>query len=149
MSSFALGQNTKPLEQLYETQLAYLETAMVKFYREHPDLTDAMADSVYEELAKRYRAEATNHEYKAGKLDGLRAELHAALLPEAEALVGRGKSQLEARLLMVLEDENGPVQPVNAEEMRQLMQRLRKSIKTVGKLGRRGYLSLIDSHTLI
>lgn len=149
MSSPNFAQSQKPIEEVYEVQLAFIETTVVKFFREHPDLTDAAADEVYEELAKRYRAEATAHEYKQGKLDGLRAELHAALLPETEALVGRGQNQIDGRFLMVLQDENGPVQPVSAEEMRMLMLRLRKSIKTFRSLGRQAYLKVIDKHILI
>ncbi|MHA0033604.1 hypothetical protein ACXXDK_01055 [Deinococcus sp. PESE-38] len=80
---------TQRTEEQYFDQLMQLEFAVLGFFDDHPDLTDAVVDSAYEELAKRYRAEATAHEYKPGKLDGLRLELHDTLLPLAEMLVGR------------------------------------------------------------
>lgn len=120
------------VEDQFLNQLMQLEFAVIGFYGEHPDLTDAMVEGVYEELTKRYRAEVTAHEYKAGKLDGLRLELHEILLPQTEMMVGR-PANVAAHLR------------VTPEEMQAILKRLRSSIKTWSKYGRQGYLKYLDS----
>ncbi|OLV15868.1 hypothetical protein [Deinococcus marmoris] len=116
----------------YENQFMSIELAVYGVYDEHPELTDAQVDAAYEELARRYRAEATAFAFKPGKLDGLRAEVHDAVLPIAEMLVGRPDNIL-------------PTEPVSAEEMRQILGRLRSSIKTWQKAGgRQSYLKYIS-----
>ncbi|MHA0037368.1 hypothetical protein [Deinococcus sp. PESE-13] len=122
---------TQRTEEQYFDQLMQLEFAVLGFFDDHPDLTDAVVDSAYEELAKRYRAEATAHEYKPGKLDGLRLELHDTLLPLAEMLVGRPDNVM-------------PYAPVSAQAMQDVFKRLRASIKRWGKVGgRQAYLNFI------
>ncbi|MFK7604106.1 hypothetical protein ACI3L1_18060 [Deinococcus sp. SM5_A1] len=116
----------------YENQFMSIELAVYGVYDEHPELTDAQVDAAYEELARRYRAEATAFAFKPGKLDGLRAEVHDAVLPIAEMLVGRPDNIL-------------PTEPVSAEEMRQILGRLRSSIKTWQKAGgRQSYLKYVS-----
>lgn len=137
---------TQPIEERYLAHLACLEWVVVTFYRAHPELADATVDSVYEELSRRYRAEATAHTHKPGRLEGLRAELHAALLPEAEALAGRGRSTLSADLMAALQRQHGEPHPVSAEELQLMLNRLRKSIRRFGKLGRRGYLETVEPY---
>lgn len=125
---------TKPIEDLYMDQLAQIEFAVTAFFDEHPDLTDAQVDSVYEELMKRYRAEATNFDFKPNKLDGVRSELHEALLPIAELLAGRPNKIM-------------PFDVLSAEELRLCFQRLRRSIKTLKDAGgRQIYLQHIERH---
>lgn len=120
------------ITQKYEQQLLNLELAVISFYEEHPELTDAQVDSVYEELGKRYRAEATAHEYRPGRLEGLRDTLHQELLPVAELLVGRPTNVL-------------PNVPISAEEMTLIFKRLRTSIKTWQKRGgRQAYLEYVS-----
>ncbi|CAM3676414.1 hypothetical protein [Deinococcus frigens] len=116
----------------YENQLLNIELAVSSVYDEHPELTDAQVDAAYEELARRYRAEATAHDFKPGKLDGPRASVHDAVLPITEMLVGRPDNIL-------------PTEPVSAEEMRQIINRLRSSIKTWQKAGgRQSYLKYLS-----
>ncbi len=71
---------TQKIHERYESQLLNIELAVMRVFDENSELTDAQVDGVYEELAKRYRAEATDHEYKAGKMNGLRQTLHDAVL---------------------------------------------------------------------
>ncbi|QFP75870.1 hypothetical protein [Deinococcus sp. AJ005] len=116
----------------YENQFMSIELAVYGVYDEHPELTDAQVDAAYEELARRYRAEATAFAFKPGKLDGLRAEVHDAVLPIAEMLVGRPDNIL-------------PTEPVSAEEMRLILGRLRSSVKTGQKAGgRQSYLKYVS-----
>ncbi|MDV6373690.1 hypothetical protein [Deinococcus arenicola] len=119
---------TEAFTDKYEPQLLNLEIAVSGIHDEHPELTDAQVDAVYEELSRRYRAEATAHDFKPGKLSGVRAEMYDALLVITELLVGRPDNIL-------------PTEPVSAEEMRQILNRLRSSIKTWQKAGgRQSYL---------
>lgn len=106
----------------YENQFLNIELAVMGVHSKYPELTDAQVGAAYEELARRYRAEATAHEFRPGKLDGLRAEVHEAVLPITELLVDRPDNIL-------------PTEPVSAEEMRQILGRLRTSIKTWQKTG--------------
>ena len=124
---------TQRTEERFGPQLLQLELAVIQAYEDHPELPDAQVDSAYEELARRYRAEATNFEFKPGKLDGLRQTVHDALLPVAEMLRGRPKDLAGA-----------PV--IEAEDVRVCFNRLRSSIKTWSKLGRgrQGYLDYIS-----
>ncbi|CAM3403399.1 hypothetical protein DESA109040_11260 [Deinococcus saxicola] len=116
----------------YENQLLNIELAVSSVYDEYPELTDAQVDAAYEELARRYRAEATAHEFRPGKLDGPRARVHDAVLPITELLVGRPDNIL-------------PTEAVSAEEMRQILGRLRSSLKTWQKAGgRQSYLKYIS-----
>lgn len=123
---------TPNFEDQYLSQLMNIELAVQRLFDEHPELTDAQVDSVYEELARRYRAEATHFEFKPGKLDGLRADLHEELLPLCEMMLGRPDNIL-------------PIEPVTAEELRQILNRLRSSIKTWSKRGgRQAYLTYVS-----
>lgn len=123
---------TQRTEEKYFDQLMQLEFAVLGFFDDHADLTDAAVDSVYEELARRYRAEATAHEYRPSKLDGPRLELHGTLLPIAEMLVGRPDNVM-------------PYAPVSAEAMQDIFKRLRSSLKKWNKEGgRRGYLTFLN-----
>ena len=123
---------TQRTEEKYFDQLMQLEFAVLGFFDDHPELTDAMVDNAYEELARRYRAEATAHEYKPGKLDGLRLELHDTLLPIAEMLVGRPDNVM-------------PYAPVSAEALNEMFRRLRASLRKWSREGgRQGYLTFLD-----
>ena len=123
---------TQRTEDKYFDQLMQLEFAVLGFFDDHPDLTDAMVDSAYEELGKRYRAEATAHEYRPGKLDGLRLDLHSVLLPIAEMLVGRPDNVM-------------PYAPVSAGAMHEIFKLLRSSVRRHGKLGgRQAYLNFLN-----
>ncbi|WP_309569727.1 hypothetical protein, partial [Deinococcus sp.] len=94
---------------------------------EHPELTDAQVDAAYEELARRFRAEATNFPFKPGKLDGLRADVHDAALKNLTVLL-----------------HNSEERP-SAEELRQCVNRLRASIKLwTREGGRQGYVKYLD-----
>ncbi|MFT2718402.1 hypothetical protein ACMT4L_00215 [Deinococcus sp. A31D244] len=109
--------------------LMTVELAVLGVYGEHPDLTDAMADSAFEELARRYRAEATNFPFKPGKLDGLRAAVHDAALRNLTTLLEQ------------------PGEHPSAEELRLGMNRLRSSVKTwTREAGRQGYLKYIEQY---
>ncbi|WP_328774549.1 hypothetical protein [Deinococcus aquaedulcis] len=106
-----------------------LELAVLGVYGEHPELTDAQVDAAYEELARRYRAEATNFPFKPGALDGLRAEVHDAAL----------------RSLTLMLNHLGEDQRPSAEDLRQCVNRLRTSVKRwTRESGRQGYLKFID-----
>ena len=118
----------------FEGQLYQIELVVTHVFDDHPDLTDAQVDSVYEELSRRYRAEATAHEFKAGKLDGIRADLHAELLPVTELLLGRPANM-------------APADPISAEDMRLCLNRLRSSIKRWSREGgRQGYLTYLSEY---
>lgn len=123
---------TQRTEEKYFDQLMQLEFAVLNLFDEHPELTDAAVDTAYEELGKRYRAEATAHEYRAAKLDGLRLEVHNTLLPLTEMLVGRPGNLM-------------PYAPVSAGEMQTILKRLRSSIRIWSKQGRQGYLKFLNS----
>ena len=117
----------------FEAQLFQIELAVMRVRDDHPELTDAQVDSVYEELSRRYRAEATAHDFKPGKLDGLRLTLHDELLPITELLVGRPANM-------------APEQTVSAEEMRLMLGRLRASLKRwTREGGRQGYLNYLSN----
>ncbi|PTA68255.1 hypothetical protein C8263_08860 [Deinococcus arcticus] len=106
-----------------------MELAVLGVYGEHPDLTDAQVDAAYEELARRYRAEATHFPFKPGHLDGLRAEVHDAAL----------------RHLTLMLDHLDTADRPSAEELRQCVNRLRSSVKRFSREGgRQGYLKFID-----
>ncbi|GGN31339.1 hypothetical protein GCM10010842_07190 [Deinococcus daejeonensis] len=107
--------------------LSAVELAVLGVYAAHPDLTDAMVDSAYEELMRRYRAEATNHPFTPGKLDGLRAEVHDAAL-----------RTLTLRL-------SQPGDHPDAEQLRLAVGRLRSSVRTWTRAGgRQGYLHFLE-----
>ncbi|WP_412029040.1 hypothetical protein [Deinococcus yunweiensis] len=118
---------TRRIEDQFLPVLMAIEVAVLGVYGEHPDLTDAQVDAAYEELARRYRAEATNFPFKPGKLDGPRAEVHDAAL----------------RNLTIMLDATDD-RP-SAEELRQCVNRLRSSVKLwTREGGRQGYLKYID-----
>ncbi|MCD0167181.1 hypothetical protein [Deinococcus sp. 12RED42] len=109
--------------------LMTVELAVLGVYGAHPELTDAQVDSAFEELMRRYRAEATNHLFRPGKLDGLRAEVHDAAL---------------RNLTTMLEQ---PGEHPGAEELRLGLGRLRSSVKTwTREAGRQGYLRYIEQY---
>lgn len=109
--------------------LMTVELAVLGVYGAHPDLTDAQVDSAFEELMRRYRAEATNHPFRPGKLDGLRAEVHDAALRNLTTLLEQ------------------PGEHPSAEELRLGLGRLRSSVKTwTREAGRQGYLRYIEQY---
>lgn len=122
------------IPEQFESQLLLIELAVMRVFDEQPDLTDAQVDSVYEELSRRYRAEATAHEFKASDLDGIRAVLHNEVLPITELLVGRPANMASA-------------DTISAEEMRLCLNRLRASIKRWSREGgRQGYLNYLTNY---
>ncbi|MDL2343393.1 hypothetical protein QOL99_04415 [Deinococcus sp. MIMF12] len=121
---------TQRAEDRFAPQLLKLEQVVMQLYAEHPSLTDAQVDAAYEELARLYRAEATAHAYRPGRLDAPRQLVHDALLPVAEALRGR-----PAPLPGV------PV--IVAEDLRVCFARLRSSIRVWHREGRQAYLNYL------
>lgn len=122
-----------PFEEQYLEPLMNIEMPVLAFYDNHPTLTDAQVDSVYEALSKRYRAEETQFTYSEPNLDGLRHELHKILLPVAETL--RGRPALLPRRT-----------ELSASELNAIFKRLRSSIKMHGKRGgRQGYLEFLSN----
>jgi hypothetical protein len=123
-------------EEKYEKALMALEVTILSVYRDEDELLmDYHVDEVCEVLMRRYRAEMTNFPYTAPKLEGLREKLHDVLLIVTELLLGRRE------LPEISEVDRIQLTP---EEVRQCLNRLRKSIKTWSKAGgRQSYLRYV------
>lgn len=116
--------------------LRNLETAIVGFWRAHPNFSDYGAGLAYEAAYQRYRAEARGHVPKPPELRGQELEAFEALQRTCEFLLGRAPCP-------------GPrketVAPITAELLVDCLRELKKSVERhTGLGGHQGYLKFVN-----
>ena len=122
-----------------ESSLLTIESAVMGFYRDYPDLVDHNVDKVYEAIQRTYEKELQGKNPPKLRLRDLEVELHENILGVCKVLMGEE----------TVEDEEGNELTVGwatKETIIDCMKRLRSSIKTwTGKAyGRRGYLDYVS-----
>lgn len=116
--------------------LQNLEFAIVEIWRRHPEMSDHLANRVYEAAFELYRAEKRGHTLRPRTLTGLDLEAFEALKAMCEFRLGR-------RAAPVPGVERIPAIPT--ELLVECLRELRKSVERHTKMGgRHGYLTFID-----
>lgn len=118
--------------------LLSIESTVMGFYRENPDLVDHNVNKVYEAVQRRFEKEVKGKKPSKLRLKGLEEELHKEVLSICQIQIG------EESII----DEDGEevyVGETSKETMIACMKKLRKSIKTWtgNAYGRRGYLDYV------
>ncbi|MBW4620719.1 MAG: hypothetical protein KME17_15365 [Cyanosarcina radialis HA8281-LM2] len=129
------------VEKDYEDVLHNLESAIVRYYREHPDLIDAEVDSALDWLAKNYSRPTPGRSSAASMPRGMTGEVTAAVFAICQWRLG-----LEA--LPAIDERGNPVEleieSLSPTEIVACLKRLKSSVKLwTKKGGRQGYLNFI------
>ncbi|SRR5579883_2444786 len=131
-------------EQEYQDVLHNIESTIVMYYREHPDLIDVEVEAALEWLIKYYNAEAQGKTSSYRQPKGHSAEVASALKVVCDWRLGR--EQLAAT------DEKGNPAQLNIEsktpsEIVACLKRIKSSIKLwTKKGGRQGYLNFVQQY---
>jgi hypothetical protein len=128
-----------PLVVEYGDLLKIIETAVIRYYEEHPDLTDAQVERVYEVLIRTYKAGARAAEEPPVRMAALEEELYRRVAAVCEWCQGsvdapwpKAKRQPALR---------------TSDEIVACLKHLRRSVKFWTKeSGRQGYLNYIKPY---
>lgn len=119
--------------QKYQDVLQNIESIIVDYYHENPELADYNVDRVLENLMRLYTAETKGRTFKLPTFAELEQKLLDRVKAACDMWLGRtGDLPKEA-------------QPKTAEEMAACLKRIRRSIQLWTKeYGRRGYLDYVN-----
>lgn len=119
--------------------LMSIESVVISYYRDHPDLVDHNVDKVYEAIQRTYEKELKGKKPPKLRLKDLEVELHEDVLSVCMIMLGEE----------TVEDEEGndiTVGSASKETIIACMKKLRSSIKTwTSSYGRRGYLDYVSN----
>jgi hypothetical protein len=107
----------------HENILLSIESAVMGFYRKHPDLVDYNVDKVYEAIQRAFEKELQGKNPPKLRLKGLEEDLHENILGIYNVMIGEE----------TVEDEQGneiTIGSASKEIIINCLKRLRKSIKT-------------------
>jgi hypothetical protein len=132
------------IEEEYEDVLHNLESAIVMYYRDHPDLIDAEVETALDWLIKLYSTHAQGKSSSARQLKGVSGEVAEEVKRICEWRLGR--EPLEMR------DEKGnpmelEIESLKPSEIVACLKRIKSSIKLwTKKGGRQGYLDFVKQY---
>lgn len=116
--------------------LQNLEFAVIQVWRANPDLSDSAVLRAYESAFQWYKDELRGHAPKPPALRGLEADTLAAVIGMCEARLGRSGSNTLG---------SGDIAPVEVSEIVDALRKLIKSVERLGRTGgRQGYLRFIS-----
>ncbi|MCC7207850.1 MAG: hypothetical protein IT323_11120 [Anaerolineae bacterium] len=92
MANFRAFGEPNDVMQKYEDVLKSIETAVIRFYNEQPELTDAQVDRVYELLIRAFKADlrGSNAQPPLHQLNEMARELYARVRAACEWHLGKG-----------------------------------------------------------
>ena len=134
------------VEEKYEDVLQNLESAIVGYYRENPELIDAEVETAISWLVKLYSAQAQGKTSSYREPRGVSAEVGKSVKQMCEWRLGREKLEVEEESgqgqgLEITELEISPLEP---KEIVACLKRIQSSIKFwTKKHGRQGYLNFV------
>jgi hypothetical protein len=129
------------IEEEYQDVLHNLESAILTYYRDNPDLIDAEVEAALDWLIKLYSAQEQGRSSSARPIKGVSGEVAEEVKRICEWRLGR--EPLEMR------DEKGnpmalEMQSLNPSEIVACLKRIKSSIKLwTKKGGRQGYLDFV------
>jgi hypothetical protein len=134
-SSRVIRRPAMRVEEQYLDVLQNIEFAIVRTYREHPEMTDYEVMHVLEALLDRYKAETLGRPLHEQMLSQLEAVLYGAVHEMCEWRLGRGERA----------EQDGPApEPISVEAMILCLKKILSSVTKSNKTdGRRGYLTFI------
>ncbi len=132
------------VEEEYQDVLQNLESAIIAYYREHPDLIDAEVDTALSWLVKLYNAEAQGKTSSYRVPRGVSGEVGELVQQMCEWRLGRQKlevEELEGKGLGIKELEIEKLEP---REIVACLKRIQSFLKFwTKKAGRQGYLNFV------
>ena len=132
------------IEEEYEDVLHNLESAIMMYYRDHPDLLDAEVESGLDWLIKLYSTQAQGKTSSARQLKGMSGEVAEAVKVMCEWRLGREP--------LPVADEKGNLVELEMESLQPsaivaCLKRIKSSIKLwTKKGGRQGYLDFVKQY---
>lgn len=115
--------------------LKHFETAVIRYWRRHRDMTDHVVDRTYAAAYERYRAEARARTPKPITLTGLDKDLCDAVLSVCEQELGR-----------LPKTEGKPTPAITVDQLLDCLRELRRSLERRTKEGgRQGYLTFVEA----
>jgi hypothetical protein len=123
----------------YKHELKDIESAVIKYFSERPDMADSHVDRVYELLIHAYKANARAATPPSGRLGEIERELYARVEAMCEWHLGRAEAPWkDAKRAAVIR---------TPDEIVACLKHLRKSVKFWTKeSGRQGYLNYIKPY---
>lgn len=133
-------------EDKYLDVLHNIESTIVMYYREHPDLIDAETEAALESLIKYYNASSKGFSSSSQQPTGNSAGLFEALKVVCDWRLGR-------EALPVTDKKGNPalvnldIEILTPSQIVACLKRIKSSVKLwTKKEGRRGYLNFIQQH---
>ncbi len=128
-----------PFFQDYEDLMKSIETEVIGFFHEQPELTDHQIDKTYEALQRRYEKQLKGKPAPKSNLKDIEEALYERLMAVLESWLKTGTYQDSRNRTYQV---NGPV---TLDEVITALKRLRRSINlwTRKTRGRQGYLDYI------
>ena len=128
-----------PFFQDYEDLMKSIETEVIRFFHDHPELTDHQIDKAYGTLQRQYEKQLKDKPAPKTNLKAIEQQLYERLLAVLEAWLKTGTYQDSRSHTYQV---NGPV---SLNEVITALKRLRRSIHvwTRKTRGRQGYLDYI------
>ncbi len=131
----------QPVEKEYIDVFQNLESVIIQFYRQYPQMTDWDVETVIDALIRHYQALWRGREPRPPRLNnGLRQAMYEALMEMCEFRLGNeGLDNTDGEKLFIGE------LAITLEELVAILKRIRKSIRLWSKeRGTRGYLTFVD-----
>jgi hypothetical protein len=130
-------------EEEYEDVLKNIETIIIGFYKQNPELIDSEVDAALDWLIKYYRAVSQGRSGRYSTLKGIPAELAENLQAICEVLLGQSSLKENEKLTAF---KKLKIRIVNPTEIADCLKRLKSSVKFWTKRkGRQGYLNYVKS----
>ncbi len=140
MSNFRSFGVPKEVVFKYEDVLESIETAVIRFYAEQPDLTDAQVDRIYELLIRAYKADLRGSSSRPPlhQLNDMAGELYARVEAVCEWHVGKGDPPWEGA-------KRAEVR--TPEAIIECLKHVRRSVQLwMKESGRQGYLNFVKPY---
>ena len=130
-------------EKEYEDVLENIETIIIGFYKQNPELIDSEVDTALDWLIKYYRAVSQSRSGGYSTLKGISAELAENVKAICEVLLGQSSLKESEKLTAFKQLK---IRTVNFTEIIECLKRLKSSVKFWTKRGgRQGYLNYVKS----
>ena len=132
------------VEEEYQDVLQNLESAIIAYYRAHPDLIDAEVETAISWLVKLYNAEAQGKTSSYRVPRGVSGEVGGLVQQMCEWRLGRQKLSVEELEGQGLDLKELEIEKLEPREIAACLKRIQSSIKFwTKKAGRQGYLNFV------
>ena len=131
------------IEKEYEEVFKKIETSIIYYYKEHPDLIDSEVYTAIEWLIKYYTAESQGRTSGYSTPKGTSGELAEKVKATCEVILGKPSAEKE-KMLDIKKMLGFKQKVVSPSEMSDCLKRIKSSIKFWTKQnGRQGYLNYV------